>query len=67
MAELKIEIDFTDYEIHINEYVKSCFQAFKEAIKYEDRTKEEVLECINEAIDEFDQRIALCRAQQLLK
>jgi hypothetical protein len=67
MAELKIEIDFTDFEIQINEYVRSCFQTFKNTVQEEEYGKEEVIEFIDNAIDEFDQRIALCRAQQILK
>lgn len=67
MAELNIQIDFTDYEIHVNEYVKSCFETFREAVSEGEYTKEEIMECIDHAIDEFDQRIALGRAQQILK
>lgn len=67
MAELNIQINFSDLEIQINEYVKSCFIAYRDAVSEEDYTKGELMECIDHAIDEFDQRIALCRAQQILK
>jgi hypothetical protein len=67
MAEIKIEIDFTDYEIQVNEYVKSCFVVFKDAVREVGYGKDEIIDHLDDAIDEFDQRIAVCRAQQLLK